>query len=196
MSRTLTAGMATAIAAERGEIVHLFELAFSGGTVRYATSSANVSWGGHSWIAIGGALYFEPVQESGDLSAASVNLVLSGVDQGIVAIMLAQNYIGRAAKVYLGHLDPTTAAVIADPLLIFSGLLNGGFTVREVRGQDVGGTGTCEVIARCVDRLAELDQRKGFQTNMTSHNAVHAGDRFFEYVDQLASKKLVWKRTT
>lgn len=195
MVRALTSGMSNAAAAERGEIVHLFELAFSGGTVRYATSSANVGWGGFTWTAIGGNLRFEPVTESGDLSASSVDLILSGVDQAIVAIILAQGYIGRAAKVYLGHLDLATALVVADPLLVFSGLLNGGFSVREQRSQGVGEAGTCEVTARCVDRLAELEERRGFQTNLTSHNAVHSDDKFFEFVDQLATKKLVWQRT-
>ncbi len=190
MARTLTAGMQTAIAAENGDFVHFIELAFSGGTQRLSTGTVDMSWDSQTWDAIGGALGVNAVTESSDLSAGGVELTLSGVDQTILALLLSQFYIGRTVRVWLVHLSG--GAVVADPVLIFAGYMNGGWTVRDVRPNE--GSGTVTITGRVVSRLADLDLRRGIQTNVTSHQAVYAGDMFFEHVSTLATQPIVWRK--
>lgn len=192
MSRSLAAGVATAIAAATAEYVHLIEMAFSGGYQRLSTGSANLLWRGLTWTGIGGPLTFNAVQESTDLSAGTIELTLSGVDDTILGVLLSQFYVGRSAKVWRAHLDSSAGTVIADPVLLFSGFMNGGYTVRDVR--PIEGHGTCTITMRCTDQLARLEERRGFQTNETSHQAIYSGDRFFQHVNVLAHKPFTWKR--
>lgn len=192
MSRSIASGVATAIAEGAATYVHLNELSFSGGYQRLSTGSANLLWRGLTWTAIGDALGFNAVQESTDLSAGTIELTLSGVDDSILGVLLSQFYIGRSATVWRAHLNSSAGTVIADPLLLFSGFMNGGYTVRDVRPID--GHGTCTITMRCTDQLARLDERRGFQTNETSHQAVYADDRFFQHVNVLAHKPFTWKR--
>lgn len=192
MTRTLASGMATAIASATAEYVHLLELAFSGGYQRLSTGSANLLWRGLTWTGVGGFLGFSSVQESSDVSAGTTELTLSGVDQSVLAVLLSQFYVGRSAKIWRAHLNSSTGAIIADPVLLFSGYMNGGYTVRDVRA--VEGHGICTIAFRCTDQLARLEERRGFQTNETSHQAVFPGDRFFQHVNVLAHKPISWRR--
>jgi hypothetical protein len=187
MARTLTAGMQTAVAAENGEIIHFIELQFSGGTQRISTGVVTMSWDSQTWTAIGGALTINAVTESPDLSASSIGVTLSGVDQTILNVLLTENYIGRVAKVWMVHLS--SGAVIADPLLLFSGFMDGGWSIKETRGQ----SGTVTITSQLVSRLSRLDLMRGIQTNVTSHQAIYPGDRFFEHVNTLARTPIIWR---
>ncbi len=193
MPRTLTSGVSTAIAAPHAEFVHFVELAFSGGTQRLSTGDTSMPWNGQTWTAIGGALAINTVTETADLAGEGLELTLSGVDQSILAVLLSQLYIGRAAKVWLVHLNPTAGTIIADPLEIFRGFMNGGWTVRENRDES-GSLGTVTVSGRCVSRLAALNATRGMQSNLTSHQSLYGVDRFFEHVPSLATKRVVWSR--
>lgn len=190
MTRTMTPGMLTAIAAETGQFCTLAEFDFSGGSIYLATASQNITWNGQQWTAVGGALGFRAFQESSDLSSPGVEFTFSGVDQSIIAILLSETYIGRTAKLWLCHFD-TSGQVISDPLLLFSGFMNGGWGVTEDRPTQGGGTVT--ITGRCTDRLAELDQRHGIQTNVGSHQIWFPGDTFFAGVGALQGQPLVWK---
>ena len=64
MARGLTAGMNTAVAGEKAVVVRLVEIQHGGGTIRWATSAQDISWGGHTWTAIGGVMNVGGVQES------------------------------------------------------------------------------------------------------------------------------------
>lgn len=114
MTRNLTAPMQTAAQLQAGELVYLFELAFSGGTLRYTTAGHDLSWNGQTWTAIGGHLSFDGVQEQRDLRGQSVPITLDGVNQAVISALLGGNYIGRLAKIYVGHV------AIEDNLLPYS----------------------------------------------------------------------------
>jgi|SRR3990167_2134233 len=189
MGRTITAGMQTAIAGESSAIAHFIELQFSGGTIRLVTAPHDISWNSLTWVGIGGALSFDSVSESGDINAAGLIMSLSGVDQTILAALLGQFYIGRTVQVWLCHFD-TAGAIVADPLLLFNGKMNGGFEIEESRNQDK--PGTVSISARMSDRLADLDFRKGVQMNPDSYKKVFSDDLFFDFISDLVGKKLNW----
>lgn len=192
MTRTLTAGLQTAVAASTAEFVHLIELAFSGGTQRLSTGSADLSWNAQTWTAIGGVLELGAVEETSDLAGGTLELRLSGVTQTIIAILLSQKYINRTAKAWRAHLNSTLGTVIADPVLIFSGHMNAGYQWKETRPVD--GLKTCEITLRCTSQLASLEERRGFSTNPATHQSIYPTDRFFEHVGQLSKRPIVWRR--
>ena len=192
MSRTLSAGMLTAIAADTGEVCQLLELAFSSGTQRYSTSAQDISWSGNTYTAVGGAIGLESVNEVADLSSFTAQLTASGLDASVLPHILSESYIGRSAKVYLAHLDQTLGTVISTPVLMFGGYMNGGWSIECTQPSD-GSAGTVTIRGQITDRLAGLDQRRGIQANVGAHQALYPGDTFFDSVGQLVGRNIVWK---
>ena len=187
MSRSIEAGMQTAIAAQTSRLTHFIELVFSGGTVYLTTAPHDVVWDAHTWEGIGGALGFEPIEEGSTSSGGGTTLKISGVDQTILSALLSQHTRGRTVTIYLAHLD-SDYAIVSDPLEVFEGYLNQGYTVREQRGDRDGGT--CVISIPVVSGMAALRRVNGFRTNLTSHQAVHDGDTFFQHVPAIASAKI------
>ncbi len=195
MTRTLTAGMTNQVVADTAELLYLYELQLSGGTVRYCTGTHDTTWNGLTWTGVGGALQHDAIQEAGDLSSGHVLLTLSGVDRALISVLLTQGYLGRGVKIYLGSIDVATMGVMIDPIPVFTGYLNGGWSIHERRSSGAGGgNNTVTIECRLVDRLSDLDLRKGLQTNLQSHQAVFSTDKFFEFVPSLASKRIVWSK--
>lgn len=193
VSRGLTVAMQTAIAREASPTAYLFALTFTGGILRYSTLAHDLSWSGYTWVGIGGVLEFTQVEESTDLAAARTQLKISGVDQTILAAVLTDGAIaGRTVELYLASFDPTTGALVDAPFKFFRGLFS-GWEIRESPPSPAS-AGTVEITAHCVSRVADLDQQRGIQTNLASHGALYPGDQFFGYVDQLAKRKIVWRK--
>jgi hypothetical protein len=186
--------MQTAIAASTGEFVHFIQFAFSTSTLRYSTGSQTMTWDGQTWTAIGGRLEVPAIPETPDLAGGELTLNLSGVAQAFLAVLLSEQYIGRAIKVWLVHLNTTAGTVIADPVLLFSGFMNGGWSISENADEFGHSLGTVDITGRCASRLAQLDIRKGVRANMASHQSFYRGDRLFEYVPSLATQSVIWSR--
>jgi hypothetical protein len=79
--------------------------------------------------------------------------------------------------------------VLNDPLLPFSGFMNGGFEVEE-SGGDTGKS--VSVTGRMQSRLVAMFTPRGIRTCLERHNAYFRADRFFEFVPTIANKNLSW----
>ncbi len=79
--------------------------------------------------------------------------------------------------------------ILADPLLLFSGFMNGGFQLEESAEFDQL---TATIGGRVTSRLAALTNRRGIKTNLESHGRLMLGDRFFEHVPQIANADILW----
>lgn len=190
MTRIIETDMKASISneASRG-IVHFFKFSFSGGDVYYTTASHNMSWDSQTWIGIGGALNFEAVVETGDLKGNGTDLVLSGVNQVLISILLSEFYIGRDMEIWHGHIN-SSGTIVDDPIQIFLGGMNGGFTIRE--SFEPSAPGTVTIKGRMQDRIASLSRVRGIQANKHSHQKVFSGDEFFSHVAKTVGKKLIW----
>ena len=192
MGRTLTAGMKTAAAAEDGDLLHLISLAFSGGTLFLTTAPHDVVFSGDTYVAVGGHLGFELVQESSDLTGQGVRVTLDGVDQTVISPLLAQNYIGRTAKVYQAHMD-SAGVLVVDPVLLFEGLLNSSFRVSESR--DPEGSGTVVVTTTIVSPLVSFRQRRGIRMTLASHQHHFSADTIMRHISTISARKVYWGRS-
>lgn len=184
MTRSLPAGMATAVAAQTGTVCHLLALEFSGGTVYLTTASRDLSWDGHTWEAVGGHLEFEPIAESVGVAEGQVALTLDGVEQTIIADLLSYYYVGRDCSIYLAHLD-STGAIISDPVLLFAGMLNGEWTIEQNET-------TCRVRTIAVSFLGWFQQSRGLRADDTIHQTQYDGDGFWSHIAALAGRRIVW----
>lgn len=176
MSRTITAAALAAIQAQRAEIIHLLSLAFSGGTVRFTSGSHNVEWNGVTWSASGSAMSFESVAETPDPSGQRLRITLDGVQLGAITALLAENYVGRLGILRRAYLN-TSGAIIADPIVLFTGYLNAPWDVTEDWDN-----GWCKVETEIVSPLAVFQQVRGICADATSHQSHFAGDTFFSHI--------------
>lgn len=189
MTRTLTGDMQTAVAADTGTLFHLFKMEFSSGDVFLTTLSHGISWDGEDWVGLGGTLGFDTVRETFDEKGSDTVIEVSGVDQTIIALILADNTRGRLVTIWEAHIN-SAGAIVADPLELYIGYMNAGFSIQEDR--DPGRAGTVQIRMPIVSRLSEIARVRGYKTNLISHQAVHDGDTFFQHVAQLPNRPIFW----
>jgi hypothetical protein len=219
VSRALTSGVQTEVAAEVARATHLIELQFTGGTIRLTTAPVNVSAGvtrpdgsvdgPYTFSAIGGELSFGEVAESGDFGGSGTPLKFSAVNQTVIAAVLLNPCVGCLASVWRCHFDATWA-VVASPTLLVCGYLNEDWLCEDHRPTDITETPSATIETRVVDLFGALNQVRGIQSNLASHQsqpeqpAVAAGatlehlfkfDTFFQYVAQLPTKRFQWGDT-
>jgi hypothetical protein len=174
VTRTLGAGIAADAAAATGERCQFIKLEFADSdnvptSVYLTTAAQDITWDGKPWEAVGGTLEIDAMGESSDGAANGLRIKLSGVDQSVLALILGSRWRGRNATIYHVALDQATGTVKADPVIMYTGPMNGGFQIGESRG-DFGG-GTVDISARLSSRLDDLVKVRGVRCNEASHNA-------------------------
>lgn len=183
--------MQTAVAADEGEVVWLLYFAFSGGDTYVCTASQDIDWNGETWEGIGGAIQAtDALQETAELDAQGLPLQLSGVDQAIIQKALTELHAGRTCEVYLAHID-TDGTIIADPILVFKGLMNEGWSIDVNRDRESGGES--KISTRIVSALARMQKQTGIQFNNVSYMRLTGSYvAFFDNVPRLATQKVTW----
>lgn len=193
--RTLTAGMQTAVAAATGEILYLFQLDSSGGTLRLCTAPVDITWNAQSWDGIGGILAFSGVEETADPAGQGVELTLSGVDQTIISILLQHQFRGYEVRIWLAHLA-INGTIVADPIEIFRGRQLSDYRINEERPES--GSGSVTIKTRVQSRLSILRNPEAVRTSIVSQNdmlkraGLSTGDTFFRNVPAIAGRQVRW----
>lgn len=193
MTRTLTPAVQDETARNSRERIHLVALEFASATLRVNSSIAGVTWNANLYHGVGGVFGFRSVEESGDIGGSPLEIAFSGLDGRIMDSVLAEDYLGRRGFLWRAYLHPVTRQLLDDPILLYRGDMNGGFTIRHAPSVAGRERGTVEVTAQLTSRIARLNETNGFQTNMHSHQAIFPGDRFFEFVGFQALRPLIWK---
>lgn len=195
MTRTLTSGMQTAVAAQRGTVAHFIQIESSGGTTRLSTTPVDIAWNAQTWDAIGGNLEIGSVEEAGEASAG-VDLTLSGVEQSIIAILMNNQVRGREVRIWLAHIADD-GKIVADPLEIFRGYQVADYTISERRPSSPG-AGTVVVKTRVMSRLAPISTPMPVRLNIISHRdmlkraALAVTDTFMQNVGGFAGREIYW----
>lgn len=183
MSRDLDPDNLAASTADTVSPVLFVELQFDGGTEYAHTRIGTITWGGHEWLGIGILGSVSAVEETSDLSRRTVTYTLSGIPNDNVSAVLNEHTQGRTAKLYLGFLDLVTNTLVATPELLDQGRLD----VPEIeQGREFAVSITAE------SRFSSWERPVVRRYNNADQQARHPGDKFFEYIEQAASRLLVW----
>lgn len=145
------------------------------------------------WSGIGGVIDYGALAETTDPSGQSVTLAVSGVEQSIISLLMGQQYLGRMCRIWYLHLNPATGAVMSDPLEMFRGWMNGGWTIEEERALP---TGTVKVSCKIGTWMSGHRSRQGIFCNVHSHQLKAPGDTFFKNVPSLVNRKFYWGQAT
>lgn len=183
MSRGLTSAFKTAAAAGNVVPALLGHFDFTGGIVRVWTGLGDLSWGGDTYTGLGDLVAVSPVQETNETRSNGMSFTLNGIPSAMVTRILGEGYRGRAAKLWLALFD-SSGAIIADPLLLFSGRMD------QCLLDDSGATATCTITAE--SRLVDLQRPRERRRTDEDQQNLFAGDRGLEYVAGLQDKEIVW----
>lgn len=188
MSRTLTAPVATAIAADTVRLAYLVELNFDSAPLRVWTGTGTFEWTatGRSFLGYASLLDVSPVEETEGVEANGVDIALSGTSPAIISVLLAENYRNRRARVWLALFDPTTAALLADPVSIFAGRID---TISLTDAGD-----SAQVRVSCESKLIDLKRPRERRFTHEDQQDLFPGDVGLEYVAGLQDKETPWGR--
>jgi hypothetical protein len=184
MSRTLTAGVQTAIAQPNLVALLFVELDFASGFLRLTTAGHNVTWNSQTWTGVGLLGAVESIREDTGLQANGVKLTLSGVDPQVISIALQQAYQGRPAKIWVAFVNDA-GAIIADPLQIFGGRMD---------NMNVSDGQTAAVVLNLENELAAWDRPRVRRFTDADQQAEYPGDLGMQFVTEAANRTLTWGR--
>jgi hypothetical protein len=182
VSRDLTSGMQTAVAASVVRPVVFIEGEFESGTLRLWSGVGVISWNSQTWTGAGNLLSISKIDETADLRAAGITIGLAGMPTNI-SLVLSQARRNKAVRVWFGAMD-AAGAVLADPYLAFEGRL-------DVPTIDDSGD-TCTINIAYEGELIDLERPRVRRYTHEDQQLRAPGDRFFEYVPAIQNQALEW----
>ncbi len=185
MARTLTAGMVTEVTGESLQPVLLVKLEFDSADLNLWTGIGDLSFGGDTYTGAGDLLAFSQVEESDELKAVGLTGTLSGIPSSLIAIALAEDYMGRPVTLWFGVLTGDPPALVADPVIVFAGLID------TMPIEDAGETATIQVQAE--NRLVRLEESRSRRYTSEDQAIDYPGDRGLDFVVGLNDgREIVW----
>ena len=196
MSRIVPASLVTALGNAQIEPFFAIEMIFDTRTITFNDETINVGplrlWSGmydktinvqgsdQTFTGTGGLLSIGGLEETGDLSAKSVTLTLSGIPSTIISLALQEPYQRRACRIYFG------VESVSDVVEIFTGKMN---TMRILDSEDAA---TIELTVE--SKLVELERSSNWRYNDENHQSRNSGDSFFSYVQSIQDAQIPWGR--
>lgn len=182
MSRTLTAEMLAAYAAETLRPIVFVAADFPSGITRLTSAPYDITWDGYTWTGRGQLLSIDEIEESETLSARGVRIALSGIPPALVSLAFDEHYQGRDLTIWQGLLD-AGHQVIADPYSPWAGRM-------DVMSIELGEAATITLTG--AHRLADMDRPRGGRCNDADQQSRYPGDKFFEFLESMQNAQLVW----
>lgn len=171
---------ASAASPEAAPVI-LCELDFASGPFRVWSGIGPLSWAGMTFDGVGTLGAVSEIEETAELRAVRVTLVLSPVPQDVVDIALAeQGYRLRPARLWGALLD-AHGALAAEPFPLWAGLMD---TMEVVDGAEP------RVSLACESRLVDLERAEVRRYTDADQQAEFPGDRFFEFVPALQEAEI------
>jgi hypothetical protein len=175
--------MEIACAASTIHPVAFVKFEFDGGDVNLHTELGDITWGGDTYTGVGSLGSVGVSEEVSDLSNTPLNLTLSGIPNDLISILLNEYYQGRRATLYLGYLDMTTRQLVADPIILYRGLIDTA---------DIQQDKTCTVTLSVQSRFAAWDVPLIRRYNNADQQARYPGDKGLQFVEQAVDKQIIW----
>ena len=184
MSRGFSSAINTALQSSTVRLVTFADLDFASGNLYVHDGLGTYTWGGNNWLGVGDFGGISSVEEGTEVSPYSLNLTLSGLDAGLVATALTENYFMRNVKVYLGLLDANDA-LIETPNQIWSGFM-------DVMSITAGASGGDSISLTCESELGKFDRSSNLKYTHANQQKKDSTDLFFEFLKDIEGVKISW----
>ena len=184
MARTLTAAMLTAIDNDLVKPALFVAIEFSTGTIRLWSGVGSITFDGNSYTGAGDLLAVSQVEETDDLKAVGMTFSLSGIPSALLTPALSAVEYNRPADMYLGFIDISTGALVADPVKMWGG------SVDNANINDSGEMATITISAE--NELIALDRPKSRRYTSEDQKLRDATDEGFNAVPTLQTAQILW----
>jgi hypothetical protein len=177
--RSITPGFAAGL--ERGFVpwFPLVHMALSSGPVYACGAPFPVDYGGHTYLPLYGMGSIDAIEETDD-TQTGITFSLSGVPEGMIALVLAEPMQGRAVTVRLAQVVDGTLHVDDN---VWQGLL-------DVPTLEDGESPVVRVTAE--HQLIAWDEPAGLMFSHADQQDLHPGDMFFEHTAALVEATILW----
>ena len=189
MSRTLTSGMVNVTTDKVVRPAYFVRMQFdssdSPAVLNIWSGVGDLAFGGNTYTGVGDLLGISEIKETSDMSAAGINVSLSGIKSSFLAIAKNHEYQGRPLTVFLGAFN-SSGALIADPVILFSGFMD-TMTISEN-----GEYSTLKVSVE--NKLIAFERSKVRRYTAEDQKIDHPTDKGFEFVTAIVEKEIIWGR--
>jgi hypothetical protein len=158
------------------------DLAFDSGNLRVHNGVGTYSFNGNDYLGVGTFGSIDSIVDTLVNVANPISLVLSGIDQSILAAVKNDDVFGRDADIYVGHVDEH-GVLKGTPTNWVSGYM-------EFAKLNIGKTDA--VVIQVQGRAAKLKRRNNKRYTLEDHQADYPGDLFFEFLYRLIEASVNW----
>ena len=158
------------------------KLSFSSETLYVHDSIGTRTWGGNDWIGVGDFATVSSIEEGSEISPYSLNLTLSGLDSGLIAKTLNENYYMRPVDIYIDFIPASGSPA---PVQIWTGFM-------DVMSVTAGASGGDSITLTCESEMAKFDRSANLRYTDTMLKKRNASDKFFEFLKDIDGVKILW----
>lgn len=182
MGRIIDPAALAELSAKNLRYMYMVDFQFDSGSIAFNTSLDQYTFDSKVFIGAGNLGQIGDVEETSNLDPANCTVTLSGVNQVILAALLAENYVNRRGIVYIALLD-TSNAIVGAPFIYFDGLVSSlSITYGKIAQINITLKDRLSLWARPkIRRYTNQEQIKDFPT-----------DKGFEFVESIADKEVIW----
>jgi hypothetical protein len=121
VARNLTAGFIAEATAATNRPIVLFRGVFASSTILLWNGWGDISWAAQTWLGNGWFQSMEGGDETTEVEATDMTIVLSGVPSSVISLVLSDQKQGAEGAIWIGFLN-SSGAVINDPYLWWKGV--------------------------------------------------------------------------
>lgn len=183
MARNMTAALADALSAKVVKPVFIAKFDFPSASVFFWSGKDDLLWGGNTYTGLGdlSAVNFPAETMSGSTAGSSFSI--SGIPSSTTSLALNESYKNAACRVWIGALNVTTDALIADPYLKYRGIID---------SMAMSDDGTSASVSINVEGFAYAVKPSGIRYTNEDQQRAYPGDNGLEFVAGLQGKSVTW----
>lgn len=158
-------------------LCHLVDINLS--TPVYMTNSyKDLSYNGNTYLRLGHMLSIGQITEDANMTASSVTINLSGVDQSFISAFLSESITNKVVNIYFGYLDSTGAfynnSPNSNPLKLYSGFID-TFSISETPDSK------SIISLRTANHWSAFNRKAGRRINDDDQQYFYSGDRGLQF---------------
>ena len=191
MSRSLTGAMASVTTDAVVRPAYFVKMTFDSNDnpalLNVWSGVGSITYDSDTYTGVGDLLSISEIVESADISAAGINVSITGIKSEFLAIAKNHQYQGRPLSVALGAFN-NTGSLISNPVVMFSGFMDTMIISENDK------TSTIKISVE--NKLIAFERSKVRRYTAEDQKIDHPTDKGFEYVTAIVEKEILWGRPT